>query len=371
MAEPPKSTTARPRHTTVAAGLIIGSSALAVLGVVDQLGALHSLATRQTLEDFLRNPPGSGLGLDLSAARSALRGVLMVVAGCATAALVLGFGVLRRDHRARLVLTLLAVPLFLGGLMTGGIWTSVVASASVVLWLGPSGDWFAGRTPTPTRSRTETPSRTGSRPQGDPQAGNQTGSQTGTQTGSQTGQPLTPQPPAGGHEESPAPGPASWPAPPAYTRPWTPTAPVRRRPTAVVTACVLAWSLSGLVIGLMSLTLGAVLASPDMLWREALRQQPQLAEQGLGRGEVFAAAQALGVVGIVWSIAAIILAALVFRGSNGARIALAVSGYAAATLCLLGTLSSPVMLLPLVVCAASASLLLRPESRAWCRSPRP
>src|SRR5689334_7292944 len=110
----------RPRHTTVTATLIIGGSALAVIGVVDQLGALHSLETRQSLEEFLRRPPGSDLGLGVDAARSALRTVLMVVAGCATAALVLGFGVLRRDHRARLALTALAVPLFLGGLLSGG-----------------------------------------------------------------------------------------------------------------------------------------------------------------------------------------------------------------------------------------------------------
>ena len=36
MEEPAKPTTARPRHTTVTAGLIIGGSTLAVLGVVDR-----------------------------------------------------------------------------------------------------------------------------------------------------------------------------------------------------------------------------------------------------------------------------------------------------------------------------------------------
>jgi len=333
MQEPAKTTTVRPRHTTVAAGLIIGGSALAVVGVVDQLVGLHSLDTRQALEDFLRRPPGSDLGLDVSSARSALRTVLMVVAGCATAALVLGFGVLRRDHLSRLVLTVLAVPLFLGGMVTGGLWTSVAASASVFLWLGPSGDWFAGRTP-PRSERPETP--------------------------------LTSGPPVQSPQPQQPPTPA-WPNPQPHP-PAIPTA--RRRPSAIVTACVLAWSLSGLAIGLLTLTVGVVVASPEAMWHEAIRQQPQLADQGLGRDSLLAATLALGIVGIVWSLVAILLAALVYRGSNGARVALAVSGYAAAALCLVGTLSSPLLLVPVMVCAGGASLLLRPESRAWCQ-PRP
>jgi hypothetical protein len=334
-------TPARPRHTTVTAGLIIGGSALAVLGVVDQLVGLHSLDTRQALEEFLRRPPGSDLGLDVSSARSALRAVLMVVAGCATASLVLGFGVLRRDHRSRLVLTVLAVPLFLGGMVTGGFWTSITSSASVLLWLGPSGDWFAGR----TRERRP-------QPEAPPPAAQQ------------PPPPAPLPPPAAGPTSAPM---AAWQHPgPTYPQ----AAPVvRRRPSTILTACVLTWSLSGLVIGLMSLTVGVAVAAPDTMWREILRQQPQLADQGVSRDEVFAAAQVLGIVGIAWAVVAVVLAALVYRGSNGARVALAVSGYAAAALCLLGTLSSPLMLVPLLVCAGGASLLLRPESRAWCQPP--
>jgi succinate dehydrogenase/fumarate reductase cytochrome b subunit len=313
--------------------------------VVDQLVGLHSLETRATLQEFLRRPPGSDLGLDLATARSALRLVLMLVAGCATAALVLGFGALRRDRRSRLALTILAVPLFLGGLVTGGLWTSVTASASVFLWLGPSGDWFAGRSP--ARRTAPGPPRPAIPPQHQ-------------------------QPPS--QQLPPASPPPTW-QPPAVWQPpagnvQPPPLRPRRRPGAVVTACVLAWTLSGMVIGLLSLTVGVVLASPDTFWDEALRQQPQLAEQGLSRQELYTAVQALGAVGILWAAAAIILGALVFRGSNGARIALAASGYTAAGLCLLGTLSSPLLVVPLLVCAVGASLLLRPESREWCQAPR-
>ena len=109
--------------------------------------------------------------------------------------------------------------------------------------------------------------------------------------------------------------------------------------------------------------------SPDTLWEEALRQQPQLADEGLGRDYLLTATMMLGVVGIVWAIAAIVLASLVYRGSNGARIGLVVSGFTAAVLCLLGSLSSPLLVLPLMVCAAADSFLLRPEARTWCRRP--
>ena len=348
MDEPARST--RPRHTTFAAGLVIGGSALAVIGVVDQLGALHSLDTREALQKFLDRPPGSDLGMGLDDVRSALRAVLMVVAGCATAALVLGFGVLRRDHRSRLALTVLAAPLFVGGLVTGGVWTTVVAAAAVFLWLGPSGDWFAGRTPRTARTPTAGPSR--------PRAEEQRPAPpTTAQVPTQQQQPPPHLPPY------PAP-PPGW-QPPAYVQ--GPPVQPRRRPGTVLAACVMTWSLSGLAIVLMSLVVGLVAASPDTLWTEALRQRPELADQGFTRDDLVTATLVVGVVAIVWAMVAIVLASLVYHGSNGARVALVVSGCTAAVLCLLGTLSSPLLVLPLVVCAGGASLLLRPEAQAWCR----
>ena len=68
----------------------------------------------------------------------------MVAAGCATAAAILGYHVLQRSRSARLALTLLAVPLFLSGMVTGGFLSSVVAAAAVMLWFQPSRDWFNG-----------------------------------------------------------------------------------------------------------------------------------------------------------------------------------------------------------------------------------
>ena len=47
---------------------------------------------------------------------------------------------------------MLAVPLFVTGLVTGGFVSSVVAAAAVMLWFQPARDWFDGvvREPQPT-----------------------------------------------------------------------------------------------------------------------------------------------------------------------------------------------------------------------------
>ena len=66
----------------------------------------------------------------------------MVAAGCATAAGILGYQVLRRSKSARLALTVLAAPLFLTGMVTGGFVSSLVAASAVMLWLQPARDWF-------------------------------------------------------------------------------------------------------------------------------------------------------------------------------------------------------------------------------------
>uniref|UniRef100_UPI0035631A05 hypothetical protein n=1 Tax=Nocardioides sp. TaxID=35761 RepID=UPI0035631A05 len=42
---------------------------------------------------------------------------------------------------------------------------------------------------------------------------------------------------------------------------------------------------------------------------------------------------------------------------------------AASVLCLIGAISSPVLLAPLALCAVSAGLLLRPEVRAFVQAP--
>ncbi len=103
----------RPRQVTMAGWMIIGGSLLVVVTVFERMAGVNDLETRDAIEQFLSQPPGDGLGLDVPAVQSLIRVFSMIAGACAAAAAILGFHVLRRHKGARLALTVLAVPLFL------------------------------------------------------------------------------------------------------------------------------------------------------------------------------------------------------------------------------------------------------------------
>lgn len=310
----------RPRQVTVAAWLIMLGSAAVVVLVFDRLTGLHSLETRESVQKFLAEPPGSDLDVGVDWVLDVLRTVSMVAAGCATAAAILGYHVLRRSRSARLVLTVLALPLFLTGVVTGGFISSVVAASAAMLWLQPARDWF----------------RDGS-------------SAVGT-SGARPGARRQPQPLQQPQLQQPQ---AAYGVPP-------------RRPSAVVRACVLTWLCAALGAVVMVVGAVALAVEPDRLLDEVHRQNPELAAQGVSDGMLLGVAYALVAGLVLWCLAAAVLAALVFRRLEWARIALVVSAAAAAVLCLLGTLLGAfVLVLPLAGSAAALALLVRPEVRAW------
>lgn len=327
----------RPSHTTLAAGIVIGGSVGVVIGIADQLSGLHSLETREAVTSFLAEPPGSSLGLDLTGALRALRVALMAVAGCATAAAVLGYHVLKRSHRARVGLTVLAAPIFLGGLATGGFLTSLVAASSVLLWIGPSAAWFRGESPPSGMDR----SRAG-RPA-----------------------PSAFDAPAPPRSEQPPPAAEPFGRPPVRTEQQPPTGPVRPpggRPDGLVWACVLTWAFCSLTLVVLLTSVVLVSINPDLVLDELRRQGRELPD---GVGLLTATTLVLAGVAGIWSLAAIVLAALAYRRVAWARSALQVSAAGAAVLCLVASLSSLLALVPGVVCVLTVVLLTRPEVREW------
>ena len=148
---------------TLAAALVMGASGMLVVSVFERLGDLRSIESRLAIEEFINQPPGSDLGLDLESVLDLLYIVSMVAAGLATAAAILGFHVLKRSRSARIGLSVLALPLFLCGLVTGGFLASVVAASVAMLWLSPARHWFAGTTPEPATVPAPRPPR-GRRP---------------------------------------------------------------------------------------------------------------------------------------------------------------------------------------------------------------
>lgn len=365
---PVSDSTPRPSHTTMAAGMVIAGSVLVVLTAAQQLSTLNSLETREMVTTFLTSTPGTGLSV--SGALVVLRVALMVAAGCATAAALLGYQVLRRNRRARLGLSVLAVPLFVAGLASGGFLTSLVAISAMLLWLEPSRAWL-DRTPLPER-------RTGpgrSRPDGAgppappwppalPPSDRQPQDQPTTQP---TTQPEN-QPGPSGAAGPPPPHPGFFGAsPPAHVRPVA-----GRRPDAVVWACVLTWASSGLALVLLAASLTLLLADPSLVWTELERQDPDLvADSGLARGDLLQVTYLTLGVASAWALVAVVLAVLAYRRTAAGRSGLLVCAGVAGVVCAVAAVGSLVMLLPAAACLTTIVLLSRPDVRAWFAAARP
>ena len=319
----------------MAGWMIIGGSVLVVATVFETITNLNTLETREAVTQFLSEPPGRGLGLDVSGALLVLRTVSMVAAGCAAVAAVLGWHVLRRNRSARLGVTVVAVPLFFTGMVTGGFLSSVVAASTLLLWLEPSRNWFDGVRPRPEAEAASSGERRSA-----------------------------PSPPA----PTPPPTP-SQPRPHQGFGTTAPAAAVRlrpeRRPVAVMWACVLTWVISGLAVLMMGLSALVIALEPDLVFDELRRQNPELGEQGVTERAVQVATYVTAGIATVWALAAVVLAVLVLRRSGWARIALLASAGAAGAVCLVASVGSVLMVLPAFGCAVTFSLLLRPEVRAW------
>jgi hypothetical protein len=354
---------------TLAGSLVMAASVMLVVSVFERLGDLRSLESRTAVERFLSEPPGSELGIGLESALTIMRTVSMVGAGLATAAAILGWHVLKRNRAARVALSVLALPLFLCGLVTGGFLAGVVAASVAMLWLAPSRHWFAGTTPGTSSGR-----------------GSQAG-QARRDAGSPPAWPPQPAPPhdrprddqPGGDRPRadvpplPPPGPPATQQPPpwppyAQASPWTvpPRGPApAARPTAVVAACVLTWACCALT-ALLSILLVAVLtADADALFAEMHRQNPDLADQGVSDATLQSATWIMAITCLLWAAVSSVLAVLAFNRVRWAAIALIVSAGVVALFCLAGSLVSPPLALPGLFAAATLGLLLQPSAQRW------
>jgi hypothetical protein len=310
----------------MAGWLIMVGSVFALGIVVDRLSQLHTLEYQDSLRRLLAEPPGSSLGLGVDGATTLVRTLAMVTAGCATAAAILGYQVLRRSRSARVGVTVLAVPIFFAGLVTGGFVTSVVAASAAILWLQPARSWFDGTTPPARRT------------------------------------PQAPEPVAPPAPPMPMPPPsASWP-PPAPGVSQT----VAARPPTVLLACILTWVCTGLVaLGLVASAV-ALAVSPDLMLDQIHRDNPDLAAQGISDTMLMVVTYLMIVGLVVWCAFAAVLAVLAFRRIEWARIVLVVSAAITAVLCLIGAAVGGLLLLvPLIASVACIALLMRADTRPW------
>ena len=352
----------RPRQVTLAGSLVMAASVMLVVSVFERLGDLRSLESRTAIQRFLSEPPGSELGIGMESALTIMRTVSMVGAGLATAAAILGWHVLKRSRSARVGLSVLALPLFLCGLVTGGFLASVVAASVAMLWLAPSRHWFAGTTPA-TASGGGSEAGEAQREAGSPHAwphhpappqDQPRAAAAAAAAAGRAGDPAAAAVAAGGR-------PLTVDRSPAWPRAGCPAAAAGD----LVAACVLTWVCCAFTALLAVLLVAVLAADADALFAEMHRQNPDLADQGVSDATLQSATWVTAIACLVWAAVSGVFAVLAFNRMRWAAIALIVSAGVVALFCLAGSLVSPPLALPGVLAAATAGLLLQPSAQRW------
>jgi hypothetical protein len=355
--EPPTNPV-RPPQVTVASGIVIIGSFFVVLQMWDRIAGLHSVDTRTTLTTYLDGSRLGEAGVDVAQLSAVVQIAAMAAAGCATAMLVLGWHVTRRSHTARVVLSVLAAVLLLSGLVSdwfvdslaATFWACGVGAAVATLWFGPARLWFSGAPDKAPATREPGPSRPPVPP---------------------ATQPSLPRlhapvpPPA---QEQPPPMQQAWP-PTAWAPPPTSNGeshpPVRRRPPALLCACILTWFCTGLAALILVVSVVTLAQDAQPVLDEAYRQNPQLSEQGFSEHELLVVLYV--VIGLVMasSVAAGTFAVVLFLGHRWAWYALLTTAGLSTLFFLISALGSPVGLLPVAASVVTIACLVRPEVRAW------
>ncbi|GAB2623995.1 hypothetical protein GCM10027270_08450 [Nocardioides ginkgobilobae] len=393
---------ARPRQVTMAGWVTIIGSALVIASVFAQIGALDSLDTRRGVEETLAQPPLDGLDLQVSEVLEAIRVLAMVTGACAAATAILGWQVMQRSRSARLALSILAVPMFLAGLVAGGFTTSLVAAAAVILWLQPARAWLNGDpvperflrppgdarreqdaargrdggrpdpfAPTPPAAPTED---RGQAPSWPPPTGSPVGDGPAPASTGPAAYPGFGQRPAGvdqpvGTSEQPG-QPGAWPVPSGQPGAWGPPVPAQRgpKPNPLRAGLVLTWITCALVVVGLVLVVVAIALDPALVDEEierAIAQNPTTAGE-ITVDQVRVAVYAFLAGFVAWALAAALVASFAWTGRTWAWVLLCVSaGLSAGLFLLLSLLGAFIALIPLAMASGALALLLRPEVRAW------
>ena len=376
----------------MAGWVTILGSVLVILSVFAQIGSLASLDTRRGIEELLENPPLDALDLEVTSVLDVVRLLATVTGALAAATAILGWQVMQRSRSARLALTVLAVPLFLLGFVTGGFATSLVAAAAVILWLQPSRAWVNGdpvperylRPPSEARrdrdAGDERPAGTGwppplppqDTPTDTPSEGRSDGPAPYTGFGQQPGQP--PEQQSGqqsGQQTGQFPGPqgGAWPQqlPPYAAGDRAPRGPA---PQPLRAGLVITWVTCAMVLLGLGLSVVAMAIDPSLVDEEiqrAMDEQPAMAAEVTVEQVRIALFVVLGGFAL-WALLAAGLAVLAWVGRSWAWILLCISAGLAAGLFLAVTvLGGLVAVVALAASSGTLALLIRPEVREWYR----
>ena len=342
----------RPPHVTIASAIVIVGSVFVVLQMWDRIAGLHSLDTRTTLATYLAGSRLGDAGMDVAQLATVVRITAMAAAGCATAMLILGWQVTKRSRSARLALTVLAGALVVAGMVSdwfvesaaATFWAGGIGAAVVTLWLGPARMWFSDK-PIPEAAS----ARIVQRPAPPPQRYD------------------APPPPA---QQQPPPMQQQWP-PTGWTPPPTSTydgqrrAVVGQRPASLLAACVLTWVCTAFAAVLLVVSIATLSQNSQPVIDEAYRQNPQLADQGFAQHDLLVLLYVVIGLVLAGALAAAGFAIAAYRGHRWAWYALLIASAASTFFFLVGTLGSPIGLLPALASGATFACLMRSDVRAW------
>lgn len=321
-------TAARPRQTTMAGVMVMLAAVFVVLAAFDRVARLRSLETRESLERVIKDVPG-GFSPSVESVIQVSHVIAIVAALCAVAAVALGWQVLQGSRQARVMLSVLALPIFVTGLVAGGFMSSIVTVATLMLWLSPSREWFAGKPipepikPGETRREANVLALSGGAPG------------------------VAPEP---GGEQS-----TGWSVAPAPDK----------RPDPLTVALVLTIVTAGFVLVSSVATLVVLVTQPDLMLDELRRTNPQLESEGVSDRLLLVASYVSGGFTLVTSALAVMLAVLMAKGRAWAARGLLLCAAACALLCIIAAIASPVALIPAIAAIATVNCLRRPEVRAW------
>jgi hypothetical protein len=136
-----------------------------------------------------------------------------------------------------------------------------------------------------------------------------------------------------------------------------------KRPGSVTGAAVITLVVSGLSLLIYAFVLIALIVAKDEVL-DAITQDPDFEDFGISPDSAFGAILAFFAVFLVWCLIACILAVLVLRRSNAARITLVVSSAMTAVFSLLG-IASLVSAIPLLAAIAVIVLLFVGGANEW------
>ena len=135
------------------------------------------------------------------------------------------------------------------------------------------------------------------------------------------------------------------------------------RPAQVRLACVLTWVFSSLTALAYAAVLLALAVDKDRIVRE-LQKSPGW-KASFDTDTVVAVLAVGSIAFLLWSLAAIVLAALVWRRVRWAWVALLVSAWLAGLVSIVSVVAFPGSLPVLAAIGVSAGLLMRRTTRAW------